>query len=278
MNKVEITCPRCFHKVGFHELGVVSLVDKCKNCEFFIDEMYGIPVLRDCENAKIDMLDSNPKLESYNSKSLNIPFIDKALSSGLPTLQLGGGGDICLKDNLIKTDAFLYSTEIDIIADAHALPFADESFSYVYTLAVFEHLHSPWVAADEIFRILKPGGEVYVLTAFMQHVHGYPEHYFNMTTEGLKRIFANFEIKYAKPSIQTSFDQLSYIFMDFVNFVNEVDVGEQNSLSKNQLIQSLNEFCNSVEKLDGVLLNESNVSENWQKIAPSIELLAVKNR
>lgn len=99
-------------------------------------------------------------------------------------LELGAGIDVCEHPNLVKTDAFVYSSDLDYVVDAHAMPFEDNSFDYVYSLAVFEHLHSPWVAAKEIFRVLKPDGKVYTLTAFMQHVHAYPHHYFNMTPDG----------------------------------------------------------------------------------------------
>lgn len=276
MNNIEITCPRCASLIGSCNINLNDLLEKCKNCGFIIDRMHGIPNLRDGNSKDFNMLESDSKLQNYNSSKLNIPFIDNALESGLSTLEIGGGADICDAPNLIKTDAFLYSTEIDFIADAHALPFADEMFSYVYSLAVFEHLHSPWIAADEIFRILKPGGQVYVLTAFMQHMHGYPDHYFNMTTSGLKRIFSNFEVKYAKPSVFSSFNQLSYIFMDFADFVNDINLCKENSMIKKRLQDSVSTFCDSVEKLDEILLEEKNFSDSMNKIAPSIELLALK--
>lgn len=45
----------------------------------------------------------------------------------------------------------------DILADAHALPFANASFDYVLSYAVLEHLHNPFLALLEIKRVLKPG-------------------------------------------------------------------------------------------------------------------------
>ena len=35
--------------------------------------------------------------------------------------------------------------------DAHNLDFPDDSFDLVVSIAVFEHLHSPWIALKEVF-------------------------------------------------------------------------------------------------------------------------------
>jgi len=49
----------------------------------------------------------------------------------------------------------------DLLADAHALPFANSSFDAVLSYAVLEHLHTPSIAVSEISRVLKPNG-IYV--------------------------------------------------------------------------------------------------------------------
>lgn len=46
----------------------------------------------------------------------------------------------------------------DIRADAHALPFQSASFDFVFSYAVLEHLHNPFLAMAEIGRVLRPGG------------------------------------------------------------------------------------------------------------------------
>lgn len=50
------------------------------------------------------------------------------------------------------------SSAADLLADAHALPFCTESFDFVFSFAVLEHLHNPFLALNEIGRVLKPGG------------------------------------------------------------------------------------------------------------------------
>jgi SAM-dependent methyltransferase len=50
------------------------------------------------------------------------------------------------------------SPAADLLGDAHAIPFADDSFECVMSYAVLEHLHQPFVAMHEVARVLKPGG------------------------------------------------------------------------------------------------------------------------
>ena len=46
----------------------------------------------------------------------------------------------------------------DLLADAHALPFANATFDGVISYAVFEHLRNPFLAIHEVKRVLRPGG------------------------------------------------------------------------------------------------------------------------
>jgi Methyltransferase domain len=78
---------------------------------------------------------------------------------------------------------------VDIVGDAHKLPYADDSVDALHCEAVFEHLHTPALAANEIFRVLKKGAKAYVCTPFLQAYHGYPHHYQNYTISGHTKLF-----------------------------------------------------------------------------------------
>ena len=78
---------------------------------------------------------------------------------------------------------------MDIVADAHILPFVPESVDAIYCEAVLEHLYNPDQAVAEMYNALKPGGKVYACTPFMQAYHGYPHHYQNFTLRGHQRLF-----------------------------------------------------------------------------------------
>lgn len=59
----------------------------------------------------------------------------------------------------------------DFLADAHALPFADSEFGLVMSMAVFEHLWNPHLAAREVARVLIPGGKCFGSVAFLEPFH-----------------------------------------------------------------------------------------------------------
>jgi SAM-dependent methyltransferase len=69
------------------------------------------------------------------------------------------------------------------------LPFKDGSFDAVISSAVLEHVKDPFRCAQEIIRVLKPGGDLICCVPFLQPMHGYPHHYYNMTSSGIRNLF-----------------------------------------------------------------------------------------
>jgi len=58
---------------------------------------------------------------------------------------------------------------------------------------VFEHLRDPLSAAREAMRVLRPGGEIVIHTAFLQPVHEAPAHFYNATEYGVREWFRDFD-------------------------------------------------------------------------------------
>lgn len=79
---------------------------------------------------------------------------------------------------------------VDVVADAHVLPYRCASVDAIYCEAVLEHLRDPATAVDEMLRVLKPGGKVIAITPFMQGFHGYPYHFQNFTLLGHSLLFS----------------------------------------------------------------------------------------
>jgi hypothetical protein len=92
---------------------------------------------------------------------------------------------------IIRMDVTL-NPYVDLVADAHALPFLPESIDYIFSLAVYEHLYNPFLAAQSMYDVLKDGGYIYHECNFVFAYHGYPHHYFNATLQGLEQVFSNY--------------------------------------------------------------------------------------
>ena len=60
---------------------------------------------------------------------------------------------------------FYAGENVDVISDAHKLSTyftGQDKFDVIFSSAVFEHLHMPWVVALEIQTLLKIGGYVFI--------------------------------------------------------------------------------------------------------------------
>ncbi len=95
-----------------------------------------------------------------------------------------GGGTAHIKDSrpeVITTDILSFPG-IDVVADAHRLPFPDGSFSGVVMLDVLHHLERPVEFLQEASRVLKSGGRLAMIEPamtplarqFYHHVHVEP--------------------------------------------------------------------------------------------------------
>jgi len=82
---------------------------------------------------------------------------------------------------------------LHLVADAHRLPFKDETFDAVVCTEVFEHLIDPPTAAREIIRVLKPGGRLALTTRFCFPLHERPADFWRFTPYTLARLFAPLE-------------------------------------------------------------------------------------
>jgi len=83
---------------------------------------------------------------------------------------------------------------VDVVADAHALPFKDAEFDVVLCTEVLEHLHTPVKAISEMSRVLKKGGLVILTTRFIFPLHDTPHDYYRYTKYGLEHLFRDWDI------------------------------------------------------------------------------------
>lgn len=84
---------------------------------------------------------------------------------------------------------------IHIAADAEELPFKNDSCDGVICESSLEHFKDPTRAVQEMHRVLKSGGLVYISVPFIYGFHDSPNDYYRWTKEGLRELLRNFEEK-----------------------------------------------------------------------------------
>jgi SAM-dependent methyltransferase len=103
-------------------------------------------------------------------------------------LDCGAGRRPVYHPNVVNYEIADYDTT-DVLGIGEHMPFKDNAFDGVISVAVLEHVKDPFACAREIIRVLKPGGKLICCVPFLQPVHGYPNHYYNMTAQGLRALF-----------------------------------------------------------------------------------------
>lgn len=78
---------------------------------------------------------------------------------------------------------------VDVVGDAHSLPFEDNKFDQIVCTEVLEHMHTPQQGISEMHRVLKGGGKIVLTTRFIFPLHDTPGDYFRFTKYGLKHLF-----------------------------------------------------------------------------------------
>jgi len=115
--------------------------------------------------------------------------------------KMGGGLVLNLGSKSAQWDEHVVNIDIstpagggvDLLADIHKLPFADGSVDGVICTYVLEHVADARACIDEIARVVKPGGYVYVTVPFLFPTHPDPLDRWRWTLDGLRYSLRAFE-------------------------------------------------------------------------------------
>ncbi len=84
----------------------------------------------------------------------------------------------------------------DIVGDVHDLPLENNSVDAIICIALLEHVEEPQKAVKEMYRVLKPGGYLYIYVPFLYYYHPMPGYYgdfYRFTIDGLKYMTRDFK-------------------------------------------------------------------------------------
>ena len=181
-----LACPVCKSTLARQEETLV-----CEQCPRRYPIIDGIPVL--LPDGTVHSTEHQHDLivrQEYD------PWIPRVVMQSLPAsaivLDLGAGNLALDLPNVIRMDVTL-TPYVDVVGDAHALPFRPEVFDFVFSHAVIEHLRQPFLAAAETFNVLRNGGYSYGECNFVFPYHSFPHHYFNASRQGLEQVFSQYE-------------------------------------------------------------------------------------
>jgi SAM-dependent methyltransferase len=86
---------------------------------------------------------------------------------------------------------------VDRVLDVSAIKLPDATAGTILCIETFEHVFEVRRAFDEVLRVLKPGG-VFVITSPLNfRIHGYPDDYWRMTPNCLRRMMSPYAARVA---------------------------------------------------------------------------------
>ncbi len=208
MTKLNLACPFCKSSLTRKDGGLV-----CPNHGTFEIDKTGRPILiekniysknSDEHESGINWLKSFfkkwPKLY-YSIWHVFCPvmmlvngprMILKHIKEGGVVLDVGSGPERLGKE-FTNIDVYPFP-EVDVVANATELPFKDNSVDAAVSESVFEHVPDAYMVANEMVRIVKRGGYIYVSAPFIHPYHASPDDFNRWTISGLKHLFPNLEI------------------------------------------------------------------------------------
>ena len=93
--------------------------------------------------------------------------------------------------DLAVGDATWDYTALDTISNLVRLPFDDDLFDVVLCTQVLEHVPEPQRVLNELSRVLKPGGKLYLSAPQSWHQHQKPHDYYRYTSFGLRYLLTS---------------------------------------------------------------------------------------
>src|SRR5437667_1470680 len=82
---------------------------------------------------------------------------------------------------------------VSVVGDAHRIPLRSESCDCVVCISTLEYVRNPGIVVEEMYRVLKPGGVLYMSAPFVFPYHPPPEDLFRFSMSGMRALGKAFE-------------------------------------------------------------------------------------
>lgn len=198
-----LACPCCWSPLDDRDDGFA-----CRGCRRAYPRVRGVPVLLETipdqwlrqTEEKVNFAVKpvwrrrllNPDLTSKGLQHRRLVEFLAALPDSALVMDVGSSlrrlssGMLCL--DLIPTPG------VDLVGDLHRIPLADGSLDAVICNGVLEHVEDPERVVQELWRVLRPGGRVFVSLPFLQGYHPSPTDFRRFTREGARKLMSAFSI------------------------------------------------------------------------------------
>ena len=112
------------------------------------------------------------------------------LDENLRAIEFGGSnGFLAQLFQGVDYEVAANAPEVDI-QDLSAYP--PDTYDFVILDEILEHVEKPWIAVEEVRRILKPGGTLITSSPFMIAVHKVPKDYWRFTKEAMEVLLESY--------------------------------------------------------------------------------------
>jgi SAM-dependent methyltransferase len=187
-------------------------------------------------------------------------------------LDMGAGFKSTILSNLINFEIVDYPST-DILGVGESLPFLSDSLDGVYCDCVLEHVKDPFACAREIMRVLKPGGLLHCTVPFLQPMHAYPNHFYNMTEQGLVNLFQGMDLRESfVPDHLHPMASVSWILKSYLVWLPEKEKREFADLTILELLETFPMLGMNREHP----IFKALPKDKWREIASGNSIIATK--
>ena len=133
--------------------------------------------------------------EDYSKKQL-VAYAAARVPAGGLILDAGAGQcphRVHFKHARYESSDFIQNPDnsIDYVCDIQRMTCPSDRFDAALCIQVLDDLPEPQRAVNELFRVLKPGGSLFLTAPMSGRVHNEPYHFFHFSRNGLELMFKN---------------------------------------------------------------------------------------